>query len=125
MQSLRQFDNPKFKAEEIYFKFNEPYWQDWLKSEGFEHIVGKTEDSYTYQETCPETENIPYYNQDYWYWVKCFNGWLFRIYVFRNCIICEKEFECGGFAGSRSFTIDIPINEIWDDIIEYIKFNIQ
>ena len=51
---------------------------------------------------------------------------IFRIYIFRDCIICEKEYDCGGFAGSRCFDITLfTMKEIWDEIIEYIKGNID
>ena len=118
MQSLRQFDKKSPKEDVIYFSFDDPKWFDWLYSEGFEKVNG-AEDSYTYREF---SDSYEFNRYNYWYWVKCFNDWLFRIYVFRDAIICEKEYECGGFAGCRQYRpAETPIAEIWDDIIEYIK----
>ena len=118
MQSLRQFDKKSPKEDAVYFDFDDPKWYDWLYSEGFERMQ-RNEDSYTYREFGDSYEFNRY---NYWYWVKCFNDWLFRIYVFRDAIICEKEYECGGFAGCRQYRpTETPIAKIWDDIVEYIK----
>lgn len=124
MQSLKQFDKTHPDEEKIYFDFDDPSWYDWLYSEGFERMQ-RNEDSYTYCQYCDR--NLYELNStNYWYWAKCFEHWLFRIYIFRNCIICEKEYECGGFAGSRYFdTAETPLAEIWYQIIEYIKDNIK
>lgn len=123
MQSLRQFNKHEKNEESLYFDFDNPTWYEWLYSEGFERM-SKEEDSYTYREYCGDKYLLNY--SDYWYWSKCFDYWLFRIYIFRDCIICEKEYDCGGFAGSRYFNIkETPINEIWDSIIGYIKENIS
>lgn len=124
MQSLKQFDKTHPDEEKIYFDFDDPSWYDWLYSEGFERMQ-RNEDSYTYCQYCDR--NLYELNStNYWYWAKCFDYWLFRIYIFRNCIICEKEYECGGFAGSRYFdTSETPLAEIWHQIIEYIKDNIK
>ena len=52
--------------------------------------------------------------------------YIFRIYVFRNCIIIDKDWDTGGNAGGRYFDVkEIPINVIWNEIIEYIKFNLD
>ena len=124
MQSLRQFDKTIDEEKGIYFDFDDPAWYDWLYSEGFDHLVGKTEDSYTYSQYC-DVNMYELNSTNYWYWAKCFNYWLFRIYIFSDCIICEKEYDCGGFAGSRHFdTKETPLGEIWDEIIHYIKTNI-
>ena len=123
MQSLKQFDNTVDEEKGIYFDFDDPMWYDRLYSEGFERM-SKCEDSYTYHEYANNCYLLN--NTDYWYWARCFDYWLFRIYIFRDCIICEKEYDCGGFAGSRYFnTEETPIDEIWDEIIEYIKTNID
>ena len=123
MQSLKQFNKHEKNEELLYFDFDDPTWYDWLYAEGFERMA-KEEDSYTYHEYANDCYLLNY--TDYWYWSKCFDYWLFRIYVFRDCIICEKEYDCGGFAGNRYFnTKETPINEIWDSIIEYIKENIS
>jgi hypothetical protein len=124
MQSLKQFDNDYTSVEDDkYFDFDDPMWYDWLYSEGFERM-SKYEDSYTYREYANNCYLLN--NTDYWYWAKCFDYWLFRIYIFRDCIICEKEYDCGGLAGNIYFnTEETPINEIWDEIIEYIKANID
>lgn len=124
MQSLRQFDKTVDEEKGIYFDFDDPAWNDWLYSEGFERIQ-RDEDSYTYCQYC-DHEKYSLNSTDYWYWAKCFNYWLFRIYIFRDCIICEKEYDCGGFAGSRYFdTKETPLSEIWDEIIHYIKTNVE
>ena len=123
MQSLKQFDKTVDKKKGIHFDFDDPAWHDWLSSEGFKRME-RDEDSYTYREYCEYGYLLN--NTDYWYWAKCFDYWLFRIYIFRDCIICEKEYDCGGLAGSRYFnTKETPIDEIWDEIIEYIKANID
>lgn len=124
MQSLKQFSNYVVEDPQSYFNFNDPEWQDWLRSEGFDYIDYKCEDSYTYVQQC---DHVTYdeTSRNYWYWVSCIGGWMFRIYVFSDLIICEKEYDCGGFAGSRCYnTKDEPINVIWDEIIEYIKSNL-
>ena len=123
MQSLRQFDKSESTEQKIYFDFDDPMWYDWLYSEGFERM-SKCEDSYTYREYANDCYLLNH--TDYWYWAKCFDHWLFRIYIFRDCIICVKEYDCGGFAGSRYFDVkEYSISDIWDQIIEYIKGNIE
>lgn len=123
MQSLRQFDKTIEEEKVIYFDFDDPDWYDWLYSEGFERMQ-RNENSYTYQEYC-DRNTYELNSTDYWYWARCFDHWLFRIYIFRDCIICEKEYECGGFAGSRHFDVkEYSMSDIWDQIIEYIKSNI-
>lgn len=125
MQSLKQFSNYVVEDTQCYFNFDDPDWQDWLKSEGFDYIDYKCEDSYTYMQLC---DHVIYdeTSHNYWYWASCISGWMFRIYVFRDLIICEKEYDCGGFAGSRYFDVkEYSMTDIWDQIIDYIKFNIQ
>lgn len=124
MQSLKQFDKDYTSIkDDKYFDFDDPNWHYWLCSEGFERM-SKCEDSYTYREYANNRYLLN--NTDYWYWAKCFDYWLFRIYIFRDCIICEKEYDCGGLAGSRCFDITLfTMKEIWDEIIEYIKANID
>ena len=123
MQSLRQFDKTIEEEKVIYFDFDDPDWYDWLYSEGFERMQ-RNEDSYTYQDYC-DRNTYELNSTNYWYWARCFDYWLFRIYIFRDCIICEKEYECGGLAGSRYFDVkEYSMSDIWDQIIEYIKSNI-
>ena len=123
MQSLRQFDKSVDKEKGIYFNFDDPSWYEWLYSEGFERMQ-RNEDSYTYHEYAGDCYLLN--STDYWYWAKCFDYWLFRIYIFRDCVICEKEYDCGGFAGSRYFDVQLySMSDIWDQIIEYIKVNIE
>lgn len=123
MQSLRQFDKSESTEENVYFDFDDPIWYDWLYSEGFERIQ-RDENSYTYCQYC--NRNAYELNStNYWYWARCIDRWLFRIYIFRDCIIYEKEYDCGGFAESRYFDIkEYSMSDIWDQIIEYIKSNI-
>ena len=85
----------------------------------------RKEDSYTYHEYC-DVNTYDLNSTNYWYWARCFDYWLFRIYIFCDCIICEKEYDCGGFAGSRYFNVEeYSMSDIWDQIIEYIKTNIN
>jgi hypothetical protein len=38
----------------------------------------------------------------------------------------DKDWDCGGNAGGRVYDFDSwSIEEIWGQIIDYIKFNIQ
>ena len=98
----------------------------WLKSEGFEHITNKTEDSYGFLERYPDERYNAFLRNNYWYWAKCFKYFIIRIYVFRNCVIVDKDWDCGGNAGGRVFEFELwSIDEIWDEIIQYIKTNIE
>ena len=108
------------------FDFDDHYWQSWLESEGFEHITLTTEDSYGFLQRYPDERYNAFLRNDYWYWCKCFKYFIIRIYVFRNCVIVDKDWDCGGNAGGRVYDFDSwTIEEIWGQIIDYIKFNIQ
>jgi hypothetical protein len=125
MQSLKQFDDDYEVLEES-FDFDDRYWQSWLESEGFKHITDKTEDSYGFLQRYPDELYNAFLRNDYWYWSKCFKYFIIRIYVFRNCVIVDKDWDCGGNAGGRVYDFDSwSIEEIWGQIIDYIKFNIK
>lgn len=114
MQSLKQFDESRKCEDDKLFDFESRFCKNWLLSEGFEHITDSTEDSYGFL------------RNNYWYWSKSLGDYIFRIYVFRDCIILDKDWNTGGNAGGRYFNIkEKPINVIWDEIIEYIKFNLD
>ena len=122
MQSLKQFDELRHSEDDSYFVFDEWKYRKWLLSEGFEHITDETEDSYGFLQYNPDERYNAFLRNNYWYWSKLMGCYIFRIYVFRNCIIIDKDWDCGGNAGSRCFDIkETPINVIWDEIIEYIK----
>lgn len=124
MQSLKQFDDDYNISE--YFNFDDPRWQYWLESEGFVHFDGKWEDSYGFVANYPSLKHSESVRANYWYWSKCIDCFIFRIYVFRNCVVIDKDWDCGGNAGGRTFDhTEIPFDIIWDDVIEYIKFSIQ
>lgn len=126
MQTLRQFDDNYEVCTDSSFDFDDRYWQSWLESEGFEHITLTTEDSYGFLQRYPDERYNAFLRNDYWYWCKCFKHFMIRIYVFRNCVVVDKDWDCGGNAGGRVFEFELwSIEEIWDQIIEYIKFNIQ
>lgn len=126
MQSLRQFDETVDKERGINFDFDDPAWYDWLYSEGFEHITQRTEDSYGFTTHYPHMISNYLYRNNYWYWAKCFNHFIIRIYVFRNCVVVDKDWDCGGNAGGRVFEFELwSIEEIWDEIISYIKSNLN
>lgn len=126
MQSLRQFDDNYEVCADNSFDFDDHYWQSWLESEGFEHITDKTEDSYGFLERYPDECYNVFLRNDYWYWCKLMGCYIFRIYVFRNCIIIDKDWDCGGNCGGRVYEFELwSIEESWDQIIEYIKLNIQ
>ena len=126
MQSLRQFDDNYEVCTDNHFDFDDHYWQAWLESEGFEHITDKTEDSYGFTTYYPHMISNYLYRNDYWYWCKCLGCFTFRIYIFRNCVVIDKDWDCGGNAGGRVFEFELwSIEEIWGQIIDYIKFNIQ
>lgn len=126
MQTLRQFDDNYEVCTDSSFDFDDHYWQSWLESEGFDHICGYWEDSYGFVDNYPSLRNDESIRTNYWYWSKCLGCFIFRIYVFRNCIVVNKDWDCGGNAGGRVFEFELwSIEEIWDQIIEYIKFNIQ
>jgi hypothetical protein len=125
MQSLRQFDD-NYKVLEGSFDFDDRYWQSWLESEGFEHINGYWEDSYGFVDNYPSLKSDESIRTNYWYWSKCLDCFIFRIYVFRNCVVIDKDWDCGGNAGGRVYEFEYwSIEEIWDQIIEYIKLNVQ
>lgn len=125
MQSLRQFDD-NYETLENSFDFDNPSWQSWLESEGFEHIIGYWEDSYGFTNYFKDEADNKFIRTDYWYWGKCFNYFMIRIYVFRNCVIVDKDWDCGGNCGGRVFEFECwSIEDIWDQIIEYIKANIN
>ena len=126
MQSLRQFNDNYEVCTDSSFDFDDRHWQSWLESEGFEHITNKTEDSYGFLQRYPYERYNAFLRNDYWYWCKYFDHFVFRIYVFRNCVVVDKDWDCGGNAGGRIYKFEHwSIEEIWDQIIEYIKFNIQ
>lgn len=126
MQSLRQFDKTVDKERGIHFDFDDPAWNDWLYSEGFEHITQRTENSYGFTTHYPHMISNYLYRNNYWYWCKCFNHFIIRIYVFRNCVVVDKDWDCGGNAGGRVFEFELwSIAEIWDEIIAYIKSNLN
>ena len=126
MQSLRQFDDNYTEHTNSSFDFDDHYWQSWLESEGFTHITDKTEDSYGFLQHYRDERYNAFLRNDYWYWSKCLDCFIFRIYVFRNCVVVDKEWDCGGNAGGRVYEFDCwSIEEIWGQIIDYIKFNIQ
>lgn len=126
MQSLRQFDDNYEVCIDNHFDFDDHYWQSWLESEGLEHITDKAEDSYGFTTHYPHMISNYLYRNNYWYWSKCLGCFTFRIYIFRNCVVVDKDWDCGGNAGGRVFEFELwSIEEIWDQIIEYIKFNIQ
>ena len=52
MQSLRQFDDNYEECTNSSFDFDDRYWQSWLESEGFSHIIGHWEDSYGFVGIC-------------------------------------------------------------------------
>lgn len=125
MQSLKQFDKGYTSVEDDkYFDFDDPNWHCWLRSEGFKHITDRTEDSYGFTNHYPEKRYNSFLRNNYWYWSKLMGCYIFHIYVFRNCIIIDKDWDCGGNAGGRCFDITLfTMKEIWDEIIEYIKAN--
>lgn len=124
MQSLKQFDELRHYEDDNYFVFDDWDCKSWLLSEGFEHITNETEDSYGFLQYNPDERHNAFLRNDYWYWSKLMGCYIFRVYVFRNCIIIDKDWDCGGNAGGRYFDInETPINVIWDEIIEYIKSN--
>ena len=124
MQTLRQFDDNYNVSE--YFNFDDPQWQSWLENEGFEHIIGKWEDSYGFVDNYPSLRNDESIRTNYWYRSTYLDCFIFRIYVFRNCVVIDKDWDFGGNAGGRTFDhTEIPFDIIWDDVIEYIKFSIQ
>lgn len=126
MQSLRQFDDSYKEGVDGSFDFDDRRWQYWLESEGFEHITDKTEDSYGFLQHYPDNRYNEFVRNDYWYWCKCFNYFIIRIYVFRNCVVVDKDWDCGGNAGGSIYEFELwSIDEIWDQIIEYIKTNIN
>lgn len=126
MQSLRQFDDSCEGCVDSHFDFDDSHWQSWLESMGFEHIIGYWENSYGFTERFGDEVNNELVRADYWYWCKYFNHFVFRIYVFRNCVVVDKDWDCGGNAGGRVYEFELwSIEEIWDQIIDYIKFNIQ
>lgn len=126
MQTLRQFDDNYNACTDNFFDFDDHYWQSWLESEGFEHIIGKWEDSYGFVDNYPSLRNDESIRTNYWYWSKCLDCFIFRIYVFRNCIVVDTDWDCGGNAGGRTFDhTEIPFDLIWDDVIEYIKESIS
>lgn len=126
MQTLRQFNDNYEGCIGSTFDFDDHHWQSWLESEGFEHIVGYWEDSYGFTNYFKDKVDNEFVRTDYWYWVKCFNYFTIRIYVFRNCVVVDKDWDCGGNAGGRVYEFECwSIEEIWDQIIEYIKFNIN
>lgn len=125
MQSLRQLDDIYEVYTDNCFDFDDRHWQSWLESEGFEHITNKTEDSYGLLQRYPDERYNAFLRNDYWYWSKCFKYFIIRIYVFRNCVIVDKDWDCGGNAGGRVYGFECwSIDEIWDQIIDYIKFNL-
>lgn len=126
MQTLKQFDDSYEVCIGNSFDFDDRHWQSWLESEGFTHITDKTEDSYGFLQHYPDERYNAFLRNDYWYWCKCFDHFIIRIYVFRNCVIVDKDWDCGGNAGGRVYEFDCwTIEEIWDQIIDYIKFNIE
>ena len=126
MQTLRQFDDNYGVSTDNSFDFDDHHWQSWLESEGFEHICGYWEDSYGFLDKYPALRHSELIRTNYWYWSKCLDCFIFRIYVFRNCVVVDKDWDCGGNAGGRVYDFDSwSIEEIWGQIIEYIKFNIQ
>jgi hypothetical protein len=125
MQSLKQFDEVKHSEGDNYFVFGNWQWTKWLLSEGFEHISDKTENSYGFLQYNPDERYNSFLRNNYWYWSKLMGCYIFRIYVFRNCVVVDKDWDCGGNAGGRCFDVkETPINVIWDQIIEYIKSNL-
>lgn len=126
MQTLRQFDDNYEVCTDSSFDFDDHHWQSWLESEGFEHITDKTEDSYGFVDRYPALRHSESIRTNYWYWCKYFDHFVIRIYVFRNCVVVDKDWDCGGNAGGRVYEFDYwTIEEIWGQIIDYIKFNIQ
>lgn len=126
MHSLRQFDDNYEERTNNPFDFDDNHWQSWLKSEGFVHITDETEQSYGFTTHYPHMISNYLYRNNYWYWSKCLDCFIFRIYVFRNCVVIDKDWDCGGNVGGRVFEFELwSIKEIWDQIIEYIKLNIQ
>ena len=126
MQTLRQFDDNYGVSTDNSFDFDDHHWQSWLESEGFEHITDKTEDSYGFTTHYPHMISNYLYRNNYWYWSNCLGCFIFRIYIFRNCVVVDKDWDCGGNAGGRVYDFDSwSIEGIWGQIIEYIKFNIQ
>ena len=126
MQSLRQFDDNYDEHTNSTFDFDDHYWQSWLESEGFEHIVGHWEDSYGFVGKYAALIHSELIRTNYWYWSKCLDCFIFSIYVFRNCVVVDKYWDCGGYAGGRVYEFDCwSIEDIWHQIIDYIKFNIQ
>ena len=126
MQSLKQFDDSYKEYIDGPFDFDDRHWQSWLESEKFVHITDKTEDSYGFRQRYPDERYNAFLRNDYWYWSKCFDHFIIRIYVFRNCVVVDKDWDCGGNAGGRIYEFDLwSIEEIWGQIIDYIKFNIE
>ena len=127
MQSLKQFDNDYTSVEDDkYFDFDDPNWHYWLRSEGFKYITDRMEDSYGFINHYPEFRTNYEIRSKYWEWSKWIDGYIFHIYVFRNSIVIDKDWDCGGNAGGRCFDITIfTMKEIWDEIIDYIKANID
>lgn len=126
MQTLRQFDDNYEGCTDSRFDFDDHHWQSWLESEGFEHIIGYWEDSYGFTNYFKDEVDNAFARTNYWYWCKCFNPFMIRIYVFRNCVVVDKDWDCGGNAGGRVYEFECwSIEEIWDQIVEYIKFNVQ
>lgn len=125
MQSMKQFD-ANYEVLEKSFDFDDSYWESWLESEGFKHITDKTEDSYGFLQHYPDKRYNSFLRNNYWYWSKRLDCFIFRIYVFRNCVVVDKDWDCGGNCGGRFYKFEHwSIEEIWGQIIEYIKFNIK
>lgn len=126
MQTLRQFDDNYEGRINSPFDFDNQHWKSWLESEGFEHITDKTEDSYGFLQHYPDERYNAFLRNNYWYWIKCLDCFIFRIYVFRNCVVVDKDWDCGGNRGGRVYEFECwSIEDIWNDIIEYINENIE
>lgn len=126
MQTLRQFDDNYESRTNNPFDFDNQHWKSWLKSEGFVHITNETEMSYGFLQHYPDERYNAFLRNNYWYWSRCLDCFIFRIYVFRNCVIVDKDWDCGGNCGGRVYEFECwSIEDIWNDIIEYIKENIE
>lgn len=125
MGSLKEFDAPEKCYDYIW---DSDILNEFLESEGCEHITDKWEDSYGLERhtNLAQNEDIC---RDYWYWAKLMNGYIFRIYVFNGCIIVDRDWDFGGNAGSSCYWFDRHFLDIWDNVIndikDYIKYTLD
>lgn len=123
MESLKKF-NRNYTPDELDYSWKGRDFLNWMKSEGFETRT-TWEDSYGLTKLAEKYANNVRICTDYYYWAKCTNSTMIRVYVFKIGIVVDFDYDCGGNMYSRFYGYEDGFENAWSNMITDITFEIQ